>query len=156
MFSSFWAGIWKYYCHIWNQCPRIYIIAKIVAKIRILKLWTKNVLFGYFRAGIWKTYCHIWNQQPQIFLKAKFCAKMKILKSRTKNVFFWYFWAGIWKYYRHVWNQYPRISYGPKMPNLGILGLECENVIVIFEIRVPKFISIQNLVQEWKIPNLGP
>ena len=32
--------------------PRIYLIAKLCAKIKILKFGTKNVLFWYFWAGI--------------------------------------------------------------------------------------------------------
>ena len=24
-FMYFWAGIWKQYCHVWNQHPRIYL-----------------------------------------------------------------------------------------------------------------------------------
>ena len=46
LFLGFWAGILKNYCHICNQRPRIYLIAKFRAKNRILKLGTKNALFG--------------------------------------------------------------------------------------------------------------
>ena len=64
-FSYFEAGISKYYCHIWNQRPRICLVAKFGAKIKILKSGSKNVWFGYFWTGSWKLYCHIWNQHPQ-------------------------------------------------------------------------------------------
>ena len=87
-----------------NQCPRICLIAKFGAKIKILELGTKNTLFGYFGAGIWKYYCHIWNQRPQTCVNAKFGAKIKIL------------------------NLEPKISY------LGILGQQFDNNTVIFEI----------------------
>ena len=44
----FWAGIWKYYCHIWNQCSRICLVAKFGAKIEILKFGTKMSDLGIF------------------------------------------------------------------------------------------------------------
>ena len=50
----FWAGIWKYYCHIWNLHPRICLFVKFGAKIKIHKFGTKNALFGYFWTGVWK------------------------------------------------------------------------------------------------------
>ena len=42
------AGMFKNYCHICNQRPPIYLNEKFLAKIRILKSGTKNVLFGCF------------------------------------------------------------------------------------------------------------
>ena len=39
---------------IWNQRPYFCLIAKFVAKIKILKFGNKNALFGYLQAGIWK------------------------------------------------------------------------------------------------------
>ena len=47
-FGYFGAGIWKYYCHIWNQHPQICLIAKCTGNTEILKFVTKNALFGYF------------------------------------------------------------------------------------------------------------
>ena len=47
-FGYFWAGIWKQYCHIWNQYPRICLIAKFHGKTKAPKFWTKNALFAYF------------------------------------------------------------------------------------------------------------
>ena len=38
---------------------RIYLTAKLREKIKMPKLGTKNVLFGYFRAKSLKSYCHI-------------------------------------------------------------------------------------------------
>ena len=101
LFGYFWAGIWKYYCHVSNQCPRICLVAKSGAKIRILKFRTENALFGYFWTGIWKNCSHISNQHPEICLIANFTG--------TKNVWFGYFWTGIWNKYCHLWNQHPRI-----------------------------------------------
>ena len=58
----------------------------------------------YFGLEFEKHYCHISNQHPRISLIAKF---------RKKN---------------------PQLSlnFGPKMPFLGIFGLEFEETIVIF------------------------
>ena len=102
-FLHFGAGTWKYYCHIWNQRVRIYLVAKFGAKIKILKFRTKNAWFGYFWTGSWKLYSHILNQHPRICLIARFHEKMKMPKFGTKNVF-----AHSWsqkKWYCHIWNQ---------------------------------------------------
>ena len=40
------AGMLKNYCHISNKRPPNYLIAKFRANIRILKLRSKNALFG--------------------------------------------------------------------------------------------------------------
>ena len=42
------------------------------------------------------------------------------------------------------------------MPDLGILGLEFENNIVIFEISSLEFIELLNLTEKQKCLNLGP
>ena len=75
---SLWAGKFKNYCHICNQRPPIFLTAKFLAKIRILKFGTKNVLFVEF----WIRIC---NQRPPIGLTAKFCAKIRILNFGTEN-----------------------------------------------------------------------
>ena len=51
--KSFYLGIFqlefeKSHCGIWNRHPQIFLRAKFCAKIKILKVRTKNVLFGYF------------------------------------------------------------------------------------------------------------
>ena len=48
-FGYFGVGIWKQYCHIWNQHPGIYLTAKFDQKTKMSKFGTKNALFGYFR-----------------------------------------------------------------------------------------------------------
>ena len=63
LFGYFWARIWKWYCHIWNQHPRICLIAKFCKKTKTPKFGTKNALLGYFWAAILKNNCHIWNKQ---------------------------------------------------------------------------------------------
>ena len=121
----FWARILKNYCHIWNQHPRICLIAKFHEKMKMPKFGTKNALFGYFWTGIWKEHCHIWNKRPWICLVAKFGAKLKILKFGIKNTWFGSFWTGIWKQYCHISNQHPRICLYTKcrekvkMPKFG-------------------------------------
>ena len=48
LFGYFWAGIWKNYCHIWNQHLRISVIVKICEETKIAKFRTQNTSFGYF------------------------------------------------------------------------------------------------------------
>ena len=47
LYLPLWAGMLKNYCHICNQRPPIYLMAKFRAKMRILKGF-KNALFGCF------------------------------------------------------------------------------------------------------------
>ena len=47
-FGCFGAGTWKQYCHIWNQHPRICLIAKSGEETKMLKFGTKDALFGNF------------------------------------------------------------------------------------------------------------
>ena len=42
------------------------------------------------------------------------------------------------------------------MPDLGISGMEFENIFVMFQINVLEFVLLQSLVQKWKSLNLGP
>ena len=104
------AGIWKYYYHIWNQRPRICLVAKFGAKIKIVKFGTRNALFEYSWVGIWKWYSHNWNQHPRICLSANVAKKQK------------------------RWNL---VS---KMPYVGILGLEFQKTAVKFEINSLEFV----------------
>ena len=60
-FVIFGPGIWKQYCHIWNNHPRIYQIGKFCKKMKMQKFGTNNALFGYILVRILKNYCHIWN-----------------------------------------------------------------------------------------------
>ena len=48
LFEYFKAKILKNYCDIWNQFPRVYLIAKSWEKTKVPKFRTKNVLFEYF------------------------------------------------------------------------------------------------------------
>ena len=65
---------------------------------------TKNALFEYFCARILKKYYCIWNQYFQICLIAKFSEETEMPNFEIKNGLFEYLW--------------------PKMPDLGIAGLE--------------------------------
>ena len=146
-FGYFSAEVWKIYCHIWNQHPRICLIAKLMEKQKCLNLgpkcfiWvilTKNALFWCFWTRIFKKYCHIWNQHSQICLTGKFCKKeRKMPKFGTKNPIFAYFWAGILKtfvifeintlrflYLQKFTKKQKYLNLWPKMPYLGIFGLE--------------------------------
>ena len=54
LFGYFPTGVWKTYCHTWNQRPWICLVAKFGRKLNILKFGTKNALFGYFWVRILK------------------------------------------------------------------------------------------------------
>ena len=90
----FGARIWKYYCHVSNYRPRICLVAKFVAKIKILKFRSKNALFW---DTIWKKLLSYLKSAPSNFSNCKFGEKTKMSKFGIKNVWFGYFWTGIWK-----------------------------------------------------------
>ena len=48
LFGYFWDRIFKSYCHISNDHPRICQIAKFRRKMKMPKFGTNSVLFGYF------------------------------------------------------------------------------------------------------------
>ena len=48
------------------------------------------------------------------------------------------------------------LSLGPKLPDLGILGLKFEGRIIIFEISTFEFVCLQNFVGKEKCLNLRP
>ena len=83
-FPPFRAGIWKSYCHIWMQPPRICLDVMFGAKIKIFKLEPTTPDLEFW-TGIWKWYCYIWNQHPRICLFAKFNEIIKMPKFGTKN-----------------------------------------------------------------------
>ena len=163
----FFSGIWKKYCHIWDQRPSICLGEKLSAKIKILKFGTKNAWFGYF--GGWNlkimSYMIEINILEFVYLQ-NFVKKWKYLNLGLKNALFWYFWARILKSYCHIWNQHPlfanfceeaRMSkFGTKNALLrlfltkntliGFFGLEFENKIVIFEISTLEFVLLQSLI----------
>ena len=90
LFRYFSAGILKNYCYIWNQCPLICLNAKFHARIKILPLELKSVIWEIW-APILKSYCHIWHQHPRTGLIAKFCVKIKIIKFGNKKCLIWGF-----------------------------------------------------------------
>ena len=55
LFGYFWAGTLKKYCHICIQLPCICLTAKFHAKIKILKIGTKNALLACFGQQFRKT-----------------------------------------------------------------------------------------------------
>ena len=110
LFGYFWARIFKTFCHIWNQHPRICQIAKFRKKMKMSNFGTKNALFEYFGAGIYRKYCDISNEHSRICLIAKFGEK-------------WHF-----------------LNLEPKMPYLSIFRLELQKNILIFEISTLEFL----------------
>ena len=147
LFVYFLDRILENYFHISNQHLRNFVIEKFCEVTKMLKFGTKNVFFMYFSSRIWKQFCYIWNQSPWICLTGKYCEITKMFKFGTESALFGYFWEWILKSFFHIWNQHLRISVTvkfceetkwhnlePKMPDLGIVRLEFENNIIIFEI----------------------
>ena len=101
LFRYFWNAIWKQYCHIWNQHPRICLIAKFCERMSkfCLNFGLKLHYFGIFGLEFKGKCCHIWNQHPRICLIAKFYVETKMPKFCSRNALFLYFWEGIWKEY---------------------------------------------------------
>ena len=102
LFGYFWGRILKNYCHISNQHPQIFLIAKFYQENKCSNLRPKYALFKYFWCRIIKNYIHISNQHSQICLIVIFCKKQpKMRKSETKDALFGYFWARFLKNYCH-------------------------------------------------------
>ena len=51
LFGNLWAGIWKYYCHIWHQHPRICLIVNFGAEITDTYARFKN----RYTCGCWNS-----------------------------------------------------------------------------------------------------
>ena len=82
-----WAGMFKNYCHVYNECPPICLIAKFHAKIGILRFGKKKCLIWVLWRAILKIYSLFYNQCPRNCFKTKFGAETKILQFRTKNAY---------------------------------------------------------------------
>ena len=107
-FGYFWTGSWKLNCHIWNQHPRIFLIAKLCEKTKMPKFGTRNALFGYF-----------WSNMPFLgyfwtrILK-KLLSYLQSAPSNLSNL-------SIYKTLRKK-----SLNLGPKMPYLGIFDQKCD------------------------------
>ena len=101
------AGMLNNCCHICNQRPPIFLIAKFREKIAISKFGNKNVLFGCFGQQFWNAIVIFVMRALEFALLQSLVQKIKALKFGTKNALFGCFWAGIWKRYCHIWNQHP-------------------------------------------------
>ena len=167
LYLGLWLECWKT-SHISNKRPPNCRITKFCTKIRVSKFGTKKFLFKCFVKQLWKAFIIFEINTLEFSLLQSFVQKAKILKCGSKNARFWYFGAGISEHYCHIWNQRPRICHlaklcpkkthlnlGRKMPDLGIVGLEVEKYIVIFEISILEFAYLENFVKKWKCLNLG-
>ena len=95
--KAFCAGIWKYYCHTWNERPRISWIIEFGAKMKIVKFGTKDTLFLGCNL---KNVLSCLRLTPSNFSKSK----IKIFKYRI-----WLFLAWDFRIYCHISNQHPGI-----------------------------------------------
>ena len=167
----FLAGIWKVYCHTWNQHPPICLITIFSEKAKVPTLGTKMPYSGIFvKEFEKKKLFSLLKSAPSNLPISKTSRKKKMSKFGTKNAWFGYFWAGIWKIYCHTWNQHPPIclmaifsekakkpKLGTKMPYLGIFVKEFEKkTIFLFEINTLKFVDLQNFMKKQKCLNFRP
>ena len=79
LFGYFWTGIWKGYCHIWNQHfwhQRSFIKATFCAKLKILKSKTKNSYLDVESSNFQKQLSYLkWASSNLSYYKA--CCKNK-------------------------------------------------------------------------------
>ena len=101
-FCFFWARIWENCCNIWNQHPRIFLIAKLrkrkslglldlksLKKIKkCLNFRPKRPYLGLPRLLSEKIYSQIWDQHQGICQIAKTCGKTKHIKFLDKKTLF--------------------------------------------------------------------
>ena len=85
-FLYFGAGIWKYHCQIWNQCPRICLATRFGANIDILKFRIKKAWYEYFWTGSWRLYL---KSVPSNLSNCKISWNNEVSKFETKRAFFW-------------------------------------------------------------------
>ena len=141
-------------------------------KCLVWAFFTKKPYSDIFALEFEKNYCHIWNQHPQILVMRKVCEKTKIPKLGSKNALFWYFWGRTLKSYSHIWNRHrwiriiakfceetkmPTFGYfWPKMPYLGIFGLDCfwKNYCYIWN-RHRRICQMAKFCENTKMPNFG-
>ena len=109
LYLGLWAGMLKNYCHICNQRPPIFLIAKFREKTAIFKFGTKNVLFGCFGQQF----------RNAIVIFAIRALEFALLQSLVQKI--------------------KALNLGPKMPYLGIFGLGFGNDIAMFEINTLGF-----------------
>ena len=105
----FWSNTFKKNCcHVWNQHPQIFLIAKFCEKTKTPKFGIKNTIFGYFWLKI--LYLVIFGLEFEknifIFEISVLVQIQKIFKFETKNALFGCFWSIILKRYCHIWNQH--------------------------------------------------
>ena len=84
------AGMLENYCHIYNHHAPICLIAKFRATIRILKLGTKNALFGCFGQLLRESIVIFATSALEFVLLESLVRKIKMLKFGTKNARFPY------------------------------------------------------------------
>ena len=166
-FGCFWPGTCKQYCHIWNQhlqqkClnlgPRKALFGYFLAGIwkQYCHIWNQGIQQKFINLGLKMPDLDIFGQELKKTLLPylKSGNSTKIHKFGTKNAWFGFFWARIKKHpiaifeistlrfvYLHNFTKNRKcLNLRPKMPSLGILGLEFEYNIVIFEITFLKFL----------------
>ena len=76
-FGYFWTGSWKWYCYIWNQHPRIFLIANFREIMKMPKFGTKNASCGYFWARILKKLLSYLKSAPSNLSNCKILRKNK-------------------------------------------------------------------------------
>ena len=114
LFGYFWARILKHYCHIWNQYSRICLIAKFLQKNKNAKIWDQKCLISYlaiFGLEFEKTVVIFEISTPEFVKKQNFVKneKWKCLNLGPKMPYLGIFGLEVLKNYCHIWNQHPWI-----------------------------------------------
>ena len=145
----FWARIWKYYCHISNQRPRISLVAKFGAKTKILNFGPKMPCLGIFGQEFEKKLLSYWKSAPSNLAICKISRKNKNAEIWKQNAWFGYFWARILESYCHVLNQHLRICVIPKFcEETKMLRFGTKNAL--FEYFWPKMLYLVIFGLEFK------
>ena len=116
LFGYFWARILKNYCHIWNQHPRITVIAKFCKKTNCLNLRPKMPYFGIFDQK-----CH-----SLVFLGKNFNFIVTFEISTFKFV-----------YLQNFTRKQKCLNLGPKMPNRVFLDWNLKTILSYLKLAPP-------------------
>ena len=125
LFGSFWAGIWKQYCRIWNKHLWICLIANFYEK-RKKYLNLGQIFLIWLLLGKKPNYCHIWTLW------------------KKENAKIWNQMSLIWVFLE--WNWKTILSYLKSAPRIFLIGKFHEKA------KMPKFeIKIRDLRIFWVV-----
>ena len=164
LFGYFGGTIFKNYCHIWNQKPRICLFETFYKNTqKCVNLGPKIPYLRFSRLECKKNYFRISNQYPRIFLIKKFCEKMKkYLFLGQKILLSVYIGArNFRKLMSYCKSAHSNLSNSKtlqknqkyliltqKVAYLNTLEVDVLKAIVIFEIKILQFFYLQNIAKK--------